>query len=117
MKIDALKDKILTDDNAIVGSEALEKELGVKHHFADGLYAKEIRLPAGSEVIQHAHDYDHLSIFTGTIELTVDDHEETIMTSVPTCLVIKKGKNHGIKALTDVVWYCIHNEETTLWPS
>lgn len=26
----------------------------------------------------------------------------------PACLTIAAGKHHGIKSITDVVWYCVH---------
>jgi quercetin dioxygenase-like cupin family protein len=112
LKIDAMKERVLGDPRAVFDPNRWE----IGHHFADGLYAKEINLLAGSEVIQHSHDYDHLSIFTGLIELTVDDETKILSASTPRCLVIKKGKHHGIKAITNVTWYCIHHEETALWP-
>ena len=34
----------------------------IKHHFSDHLYAKECFIPAGSILVQHKHEYDHLSI-------------------------------------------------------
>jgi len=26
----------------------------------------------------------------------------------PACVEIKAGENHGVKAITNVVWYCVH---------
>lgn len=115
LKIDAVKERVYNHPTAIVGAKALEDALGVQHYFADKLYAKEIKLPRDAEVIQHSHDYDHLSILAeGEIMLTVDD--ENIWLKGPKCLTIAKGKNHAIRAITDTVWYCVHNEETALWP-
>jgi len=31
----------------------------------------------------------------------------------PACLTIAAGKHHGIKSLTDVVWYCVHATDCT----
>jgi len=31
----------------------------------------------------------------------------------PGCLTIAAGKHHGIKSLTDVVWYCVHATDCT----
>jgi mannose-6-phosphate isomerase-like protein (cupin superfamily) len=31
----------------------------------------------------------------------------------PACLAIAAGKHHGIKSLTDVVWYCVHATDCT----
>lgn len=80
------------------------------HHFSGGVYAKEIRIPAGMVLVQHKHHFDHLSLLAkGTIELDVDGARRTISADAsPVCLSIEAGKHHGIKALTDAVWFCIH---------
>jgi hypothetical protein len=31
----------------------------------------------------------------------------------PACLTIEANKHHGVKSLTDVVWYCIHATNCT----
>lgn len=79
----------------------------INHHFGGGVYAKETIVPAGGLLIQHAHNYDHLSILAkGIVELTVDNHTRVVY--APACLTISAGKHHGVKSLTDAVWYCIH---------
>ena len=78
------------------------------HHFSDGLYAKEIRVPEGSLILQHKHTYSHLSVLAkGKVVVQVGDEEPQVFTA-PACLDIKANTHHGIKALTDVVWFCIH---------
>ena len=77
------------------------------HHFAGGVYAKETRIPAGMVLVQHLHLHDHLSLLaSGSVELEVDGARSTHV--APACLKIEAGKYHGVKALTDSVWYCIH---------
>lgn len=79
----------------------------INHHFSSGVYAKETRIPAGQVLVQHAHKYDHLSILAqGSVEVMVDGNKEIL--HAPACLAIEANKHHGVKALTDVVWYCIH---------
>lgn len=79
----------------------------INHHFGGGVYAKETIVPAGGLLVQHSHLYDHLSILAkGSVELVVDGERRTI--HAPACITIQAGKHHGIKSLTDVVWYCIH---------
>lgn len=78
------------------------------HHFSDGLYAKEIHLKEGELIIQHKHTYSHLSVLAkGKVVVQVGDEEGKVYTA-PTCLDIKADTHHGIKALTDCVWFCIH---------
>jgi quercetin dioxygenase-like cupin family protein len=84
----------------------------IEHHFSAGVYAKEARIPAGHVLVQHKHKHDHLSILaSGSIELMVDG-ERTIV-NAPACLTIKANKHHGVKSLTNVVWYCIHATDCT----
>lgn len=84
----------------------------IEHHFSSGVYAKETRIPAGSWMVQHAHLHDHLSILaSGSVELMVDD--KTSVLHAPACLTIEAGKHHGVRSLTDVVWYCIHATNCT----
>lgn len=82
----------------------------IEHHFGGGVYAKEAAIPAGSILVQHKHTFDHLSILaSGTVEVLVDG--ERLELTGPACLTIKANKHHGVKALTDVVWFCIHATE------
>ena len=84
----------------------------IQHHFSSGVYAKETRIPAGFVLVQHAHKHDHLSILaSGSVELVVDGVKSVVY--APGCLTIAAGKHHGIKSLTDVVWYCVHATNCT----
>jgi mannose-6-phosphate isomerase-like protein (cupin superfamily) len=84
----------------------------INHHFSSGVYAKESRIPAGYILVQHIHKHDHLSILaSGSVELIVDGVKSVI--DAPACLTIAAGKHHGVKSLTDVVWYCVHATNCT----
>jgi len=84
----------------------------ISHHFGAGVYAKETRIPAGSILVQHKHKHDHLSVLaSGSVELIVDGFKSVV--NAPACLTIEANKHHGVKSLTDVVWYCIHATECT----
>jgi len=84
----------------------------INHHFSSGVYAKETRIPAGYILVQHAHKHDHLSILaSGSVELAVNGKKSIV--NAPACLTITAGKHHGIKSITDVVWYCVHATDCT----
>jgi hypothetical protein len=84
----------------------------IKHYFSNGVYAKESIIPANSWLVQHAHKYDHLSILaSGSVELIVDNKKTVI--HAPACIEIAANQHHGVKSLTDVVWYCIHATNCT----
>lgn len=79
----------------------------IVHHFADHLYAKETHINAGEHLLQHVHKFSHLSVLAkGKVVVSTD--EGTQIVEGPACLEIKAGMHHGVKALTDTVWYCIH---------
>jgi quercetin dioxygenase-like cupin family protein len=84
----------------------------IEHYFSSGVYTKETRIPAGHILVQHKHKFDHLSILaSGSVELAVDGVKTVI--HAPACLTIEANKHHGVKSLTDVVWYCIHATDCT----
>lgn len=91
---------------------ASEDAAVIKHHFSSGVYAKETRIPAGQWLVSHAHEFDHLSILaSGTVEVIVDNSQKII--TGPACLTIQANKHHGVKAITDSVWFCVHATECT----
>lgn len=87
-------------------------DLGIKHHFSSGTYAKEMHIPSGYVVGSHAHNYDHISILASG-KVIVKTDEGTQEFAAPACLTIKKHLNHEIYAITDAVWFCIHATEET----
>jgi len=87
-------------------------DLMITHHFGGGVYAKESRIPAGYVLVQHAHKFDHLSILAeGSVEVVVDGERSVL--HAPACLTVEAGKHHGVKSLTEVVWYCVHATDCT----
>lgn len=82
-------------------------DIGTTHHFSQGLYAKEMMIPASYIVGGHAHNYDHLSILAKGHVIVVADGER-VEYKAPACINIKASVHHMIKALTDSVWFCIH---------
>ena len=88
--------------------------LDLAHHFSDGLYAKEIPLKKGSFAVQHKHEYSHLSILAkGRVLVKIDESDDVEEFVAPACINIEAGKHHGIMALEDSVWFCIHATEET----
>lgn len=77
------------------------------HHFAAGVYVREMDLLAGQSVQTHTHKYDHLSILgKGEVEVYVDG--VTTHYAAPACILIKAGVVHGLFALSDSTWFCAH---------
>jgi quercetin dioxygenase-like cupin family protein len=84
----------------------------IAHHFASGLYAKETHVPAGMALLKHTHNYTHLSILAQGKVAVLRGTEIDIITA-PACIEIEAGMVHGVKAITDCVWFCIHATDET----
>lgn len=79
----------------------------ITHHFSDGLYAKESAFAAGTAILKHTHDFSHLSILAkGKVAVMKGAFVEIV--EAPACIEIQAGVTHGVKAITDCVWFCIH---------
>lgn len=73
-----------------------------------GMYIKSFDIPAGVALVQHAHHYDHISILArGSVIIEIEGVREEM--HAPRMLLVKAGVHHGVKALTDSLWYCCHN--------
>ena len=79
----------------------------ITHHFSDGLYAKQAVIQAGTAILKHTHSFSHLSILASG-KVAVMKGETVQIIEAPACIEIHAGLEHGIKAITDCVWFCIH---------
>ena len=86
-----------------------QTDLGTAHHFSDGVYAKEMHLPAGHVALSHKHSYSHLSILAkGKCVVYFGSEESVKEYSAPAIIEILAGVQHEIVAVEDVSWFCIH---------
>lgn len=89
-----------------------EIDLFIQHHFSDGVYARQMKLPAGHFAVTHAHKYDHLSILASG-EVTVEFDNRIERHTAPAVITIFANQNHRIEAQQDAVWFCIHATDET----
>ena len=91
-----------------------EQKLHVFHHFAGGVYAKEMTLATLDDCMhQHQHHYDHMSILaSGKIILDVDGVKTEH--TAPAVVHIAAHKRHWIVPVeAPVKWFCIHRTDVT----
>lgn len=95
----------------------IAEQLGVQHHFLPGLYLKEMRIPAGTAVGKHTHDFDHMSILArGSVVVKMtptDGRWLKRMYDAPAYILIQAGVEHEIHASTDATWFCSHATDET----
>ena len=90
----------------------------IQHHFvgqdADrGVYAKELRIPAGFDLVSHLHTYDHLSILASGVVIWTSFGAAPRTLRGPCAVTVAAGVAHSLHAITDAVWFCIHPTDET----
>ena len=82
------------------------------HHFADGVYLRELFMPAGTVVVGKIHRTRHLTIIaSGTVRITTDNGIEEI--TGPAVFVSDIGAKKAIYAITDSTLMNPHPTEET----
>lgn len=82
-------------------------ECPVRHHFAPGVYVREMTIPAGTVATGAVHKTEHLTILSaGHCLLTTEDGVKELY--APCTLLSKSGIKRSIVALTECVLSTIH---------
>lgn len=75
----------------------------VRHHFAPGIYAREITIPKGTVLTGAIHKMQNLAILSaGRLRLVTDDG--TVEIAAPHILTVMPGQKNAAYALEDSVW-------------
>lgn len=104
---------IVADPGRSLGeSELSSAGVEVEHFFMGQMYAKKMKIRAGSEIGQHVHDHDHCStLCAGSVDLVIDGVSQRL--NAPASLLLKAGRSHIVRAVTDAVWFCLWPTEET----
>ncbi len=86
-------------------------ECPLVHHFAPGIYAREMTIPAGVIATGAVHKTEHLSIVVGHCLLTTDDGVKEFKGH--NTFVSKPGAKRALTAISDTVMTTIHPTSTT----
>lgn len=89
-----------------------EEASNIEHFFTEGVYARKMVIPAGTQIPTHQHVYDHLSILAqGRVRVAVGPVSQEYV--APAMIEIKKNMSHRITAIEDSVWFCVHATSAT----
>jgi len=92
--------------------EQPQVEIEPTHYFADGIYAREIVIPAGTLLTGKIHRTRHLNIVSkGKIAVVTEDGQKII--EAPCTFVAEAGTKRVGFALEDTVWTTIHASQET----
>ena len=84
----------------------------VTHHFAPGLYAREILLPAGVRIIGKIHYHAHVNtISKGRVTVFTEFGSQEL--TAPVTFVSKPGTKRAVVAHEDTIWTTYHPTDET----
>jgi hypothetical protein len=76
------------------------------HHFADGIYVREMRAPAGAMILGHRHTTRHVNfLMAGEVVAIVDGEYRTI--TAPAFWISEPGRKMCV-VVRDVIWINVH---------
>lgn len=86
-------------------------EIEPRHHFAHGLYAREVTLPAGSTAVGHRHKQEHICVISKGRALVVTEEGATEI-SAPCTMIVPAGRKNCVHAIEETIWTTIHAAES-----
>ncbi len=88
-------------------SELPQLTLETKHHFADGMYCRELFRPAGTTIVGKVHKREHFYIvLTGEVTIVGDGKRERV--KAPRIMVGKPGTKRAVYAHEDSICITVH---------
>ena len=102
--VKSLEDQLFKSPNIV--------DLDVFHHFSDGVYVRELHIPADVTLTGKIHKTEHLSILAkGKITVATEEGKQTL--EAPYVLVSPVNTKRAAYAHTDCVWITIHGTHET----
>ncbi len=99
--------KILALEAAMLAMPERRIDLVTLHHFAPGIYLRELRIPKGVTLTGKIHKTEHLNILSqGEMEVWTEDGMKLL--SASTVIKSKPGIKRAGYAHEDSVWITVH---------
>lgn len=87
-------------------------DIETTHHFAEGIYGREIFIPAGTVLTGKIHRTDHLNfLMQGDITVWTDDGMKRLQ--APAIIKASAGTKRVGYAHTDTIWVTVHASRET----
>lgn len=104
-----VEESILNTEGAYVGDS---DRCPLKHHFTDGIYSREIFIPAGELIVGKIHKHEHPNfLMSGTVLVFTESEGEQVITG-PCFMISPAGTKRTLYAETDLVWITVHSNPT-----
>jgi hypothetical protein len=114
LKVAAFRDQVFDLQQALtaaVADNVLQRDSSeLFNHYAKGVYARTLAMPAGSLIVGKIHKFSHLNIIhKGRIRVqTEDGYCIYDATEFPVFFVSKAGTKRVVFPETDTIWTTIH---------
>lgn len=95
---------------ALFGDNAL---CPLTHRFAEGIYVREIFIPAGMLLTGKIHKHSHPNFLMRGEVLVLTEQRGKEYLRAPLAMISPPGTKRAVYALTDVVWITVHASEET----
>lgn len=99
-------ERIVEFQNLLLSHPEVQVDLPPIHHFAPGMYARELRIPAGITVVGKTHARDHLCLIDGDITVVMDGARERV--TGRRLVLTKAGTKRAVYAHADSVFITFH---------
>jgi hypothetical protein len=108
---DELRAKIVGLEAAIKAQPDQQIEIDIKHHFAPGLYLREMLMPKNSVVVGKIHKTEHLCILSKGKVIVVNENGRQLL-EAPAVVHSVPGVKRALHALEETVWVNCHHNPT-----
>ena len=100
----SMREKVTAIENEIL--KLPQAEMKLVHYFSDGVYARELHIPAGAILTGKIHKYTQLNILTkGCIRVLLEEGIKEL--NAPFTVVSPPGTKRIAFAVTDCIWTTI----------
>lgn len=97
----SLRDRVLAIEKRI--EQLPQVDCPLRHYFIPGMYAREIRIPAGNAIVGAVHKQESIVVLSsGRMVLATEDGPLDI--SAPFTMICKPGAKNLATAIEDCVW-------------
>lgn len=105
---------IINLQSAMEEMESTLDDFPVSHHFAPGVYARQMFLPKSNVIIGKIHKHAHLNILSkGKVAVSTEGGLEEI--TAPATFTSYAGTKRAVHVIEDTIWTTIHvTNETNL---
>lgn len=106
-----LRQKILQFESAL--KQMPQIEIPIFHHFAPGIYMREMRMKAGLTITGKIHKTEHkCMLMQGTVVVVTEEGRKRY--TAPAIIHSMPGTKRALHALSDVVWVNVHHNPDNL---